>query len=229
MSASRVHASACYDVMKHRFGNRVLVWAFGLSILAHVIFALVTHIPRVEAAPDQQPTRVRIYTMVLHTPAPTPTPQPPQPHVRAAVHPNAAPRVHVDVVRVSGPAVQSTSGPAVVATSGTGVDGDPNAVATASAAPPRPACSVPNAPARTISAAMPQTPDGVEGLPATAEVQVTLDAAGRVTDLRIYRSAYNQQLDRAAIAAAKASTYAPALVDCLPAGGTYLFTVEFQD
>jgi TonB family protein len=76
---------------------------------------------------------------------------------------------------------------------------------------------------------MPQTPDGVEGLPATAEVQVTLDAAGRVTDLSMYRSAYNPQLDRAAIAAAKASTYAPALVDCLPAGGTYLFTVEFQD
>jgi TonB family protein len=215
--------------MKHRFGNRVLVWAFGLSILAHVMFALVTHIPRVEAAPDRAPTRVRIYTMVLHTPSPTPTPQPPQPHVRAAARPNAAPRVHVDVVRLSGPGAQSTSGPAVVATSGAGNDGDPNAVATASAVPPRPACSVPNAPARTISAAMPQTPDGVEGLPATAEVQVTLDAAGRVTDLRIYRSAYNQQLDRAAIAAAKASTYAPALVDCLPSGGTYLFTVEFQD
>jgi TonB family protein len=214
--------------MKHRFGNRVLVWAFGLSILAHVIFALVTHIPRVEAAPDRAPTHVRIDTMVLHTPAPTPTPQPPQPHVRADVHANTAPRVHVDIVRVSGPGVQSTSGPTVVATSGPGVDGDPKSVATASAAP-RPACSVPNAPARTISAAMPQTPDGVEGLPATAEVEVTLDAAGRVTDLRIYRSAYNQQLDRAAIAAAKASTYAPALVDCLPAGGTYLFTVEFQD
>jgi TonB family protein len=215
--------------MKHRFGNRVLVWAFGLSILAHVVFALVTHIPRVEAAPDRAPTHVRIDTLVLHTPAPTPTPQPPQPQVHPVVHANAAPRVHVDVPRVSGPGAQSTSGPAVVATSGAGLDGDPNALATASAAPPRPACSVPNAPARTISAAMPQTPDGVEGLPATAEVQVTLDAAGRVTDLRIYRSAYNQQLDRAAIAAAKASTYAPALVDCLPAGGTYLFTVEFQD
>jgi TonB family protein len=227
MNASRMRAAAHYYVMKHRFGNRVLLWAFGLSILAHVVFALVTRIPRVEAAPEQMPTHVRIDRLVLRTPAPTP--QPPQPHVRAVAHANTAPRVHVDVPRVSGPGTQSTSGPAVVATSGVDVPGDPNAVATASAPPPRPACSVPNAPARTISAAMPQTPDGVEGLPATAEVQVTLDAAGRVTDLRIYRSAYNQQLDRAAIAAAKASTYAPALVDCLPAGGTYLFTVEFQD
>ena len=215
--------------MKHRFGNRVLLWAFGLSILAHVVFALVTHIPRVEAAPEQPPTRVRIDVLVMHTPAPTPTPQPPQPHVRTVVHANTAPHVHVDVPHSSGPSTQSTSGPAAVATSGVDVAGDPNAVATASAAPPRPACSVPNVPAHTISTAMPQTPDGVEGLPATAEVAVTLDAAGRVTDLHIYRSAYDQQLDRAAIAAAKASTYAPALVDCLPAGGTYLFTVEFQD
>jgi TonB family protein len=215
--------------MKHRFGNRILFWAFGISILAHAIFALVTHIPRVEAAPEKLPTHIRIDTMVMHTPAPTPTPQPPQPHVRAVAQTNTAPRVHVSVPHVSGPASQSTSGPAVVATSGTDIAGDPNALATASAMPPRPACSVPNAPAHTLSAAMPQTPDGVEGLPATAEVQVTLDTTGRVTDLRIYRSAYNQQLDRAAIAAAKASTYAPALVDCLPSGGTYLFTVEFQD
>jgi TonB family protein len=215
--------------MKHRFGNRVLVWAFGLSILAHVVFALVTHIPRVEAAPDKAPTHVRIDTIVVHTPAPTPTPQPPQPHVRAVAHTNTAPHVHVDVPHSTGPAAQSTSGPAVVATSGVDVPGDPNAVATASAAPPRPACSMPNVAAHTLSAAMPQTPEGAEGLPATAEVQVTLDAAGRVTDLRIYRSAFNQQLDRAAVAAARASTYAPALVDCLPTGGTYLFTVEFQD
>jgi TonB family protein len=226
MNASRSHAATHSSVMKYRFGNRVLLWAFALSILAHVIFALVTHIPRVEAAPEAPPTHVRIDRLVLHTPAPTPQPQQ---HVHTVAHANTAPRVHVDVPHVSGPGTQSTSGPAVVATSGNDVDGDPNAVATASAAPPRPACSVPNAPARTISVAMPQTPDGVEGLPATAEVQVTLDAAGRVTDLSIYRSAYNPQLDRAAIAAAKASTYAPALVDCLPAGGTYLFTVEFQD
>ena len=51
---------------------------------------------------------------------------------------------------------------------------------------------------------------------------MTLDASGRVTDLRIYRSADNPQLDRAAItAAAKAPTYAPALVDCSAGGRKY--------
>lgn len=229
MNASRAPAIVCFYRMKHRAGNRILLWAFGLSILAHVVFALVAHIPRVEAAPEQPPTHIRIDTLVMHTPAPTPTPQPPQPHARVVARTNAPPRVHVDIPHSSGPSSQSTSGPVAVATSGAGSGTDPNGVATASAKPPRPACSAPDTPARTISAAMPQTPDGAEGLPATAEVQVTLDAAGRVTDLRIYRSAYDQQLDRAAIAAAKASTYAPALVDCLPSGGTYLFTVEFQD
>jgi len=76
---------------------------------------------------------------------------------------------------------------------------------------------------------MPQTPEGVEGLPATAQVQVTLDAAGHVTGLQIYQSAGDPRLDRAAVIAARASTYAPALVDCAPAGGTYLFQVEFQE
>jgi hypothetical protein len=46
--------------------------------------------------------------------------------------------------------------------------------------------------------------------------------------VRIYRSADDPQLDRAALAAARGSTYAPALVDCSPAGGSYLFRVEFQ-
>ena len=215
--------------MKQRFGNRVLLWAFGLSILAHVAFAVVARMPHAEAAPEQAPTHVTIARVVPPTPPPTPTPPQQHPHPAHAAQPNAMPRVHIVQPHLSDhPGPASSSGPAVVATSGTDQPGDPNAVATGSPAPPRPACSVPNAPAHTINAAMPETPDGIAGLPATAQVQVTLDAAGRVTDVRIYRSANDQQLDRAALVAARTSTYAPALVECLPAGGTYLFTVEFQ-
>jgi len=213
--------------MKSRFGNRVLIWAFGISILAHLAFAVVARAPRVEAAPEKIPTKVQIVHVIQ--PAPTPTPKPQRQIESPTRQANAAPRVRVALPHVNSPAVDSTSGPQAVATAGVGVTGDASGVATAPAISPRPACSVPNAPAHTILAAMPETPDGVAGLPATAEVQVTLDAAGRVTNLRIYRTANDQQLDRAAIAAARTSTYAPALVDCLPAGGTYLFTVEFED
>lgn len=215
--------------MKQRFGNNVLLWAFGLSILAHLIFAVIARVPRAEAAPETIPTKVQIVHIARPTPAPTATPKPQRQIARTTPQSQPTQRVHVNLPHVSGPSANATSGPPVVATSGPDVPGAPQGDPTASPAPPRPACSVPNAPAHTINAAMPDTPDGVLGLPATAQVQVTLDAAGRVTDLRIYRSAYNQQLDRAAIAAARTSTYAPALVDCLPAGGTYLFTVEFQD
>jgi TonB family protein len=215
--------------MKQRFGSNVLVWAFGLSILAHLAFVLFARVPRVEAAPETIPTKVQIVHVVPPTPAPTATPKPERPIARTTPKSSAVQRVHITLPQVNSPRGESTAGPLVVATSGAEVPGLPVGDPTASAVPPRPACSVPNAPARTITAAMPENPDGVAGLPATAEVEVTLDAAGHVTGLRIYRSAFNQQLDRAAIIAARTSTYAPALVDCLPAGGTYLFTVEFQD
>ena len=83
--------------------------------------------------------------------------------------------------------------------------------------------------AHTLQAVSPSAPDDALGVQATAQVQVTIDAGGRVTDTRIYRSTSNLSLDRVALDAARHSTYAPATVDCQPVGGTYLFTVDFQD
>jgi TonB family protein len=214
--------------MKQRYGNRVLLWAFAISALAHVIIALVARVPHVEAAPEQRPTRMQMFHIAHSPPPPTPTPppqlQPAQP--RRSV--SQAPRLHPSLPQLRAPAAGATAGPVAIAPAGSGAGEGPQAVA-GSPAPARPACSAPDVPAHTISAAMPQTPDGVAGLPATAAVQVTLDATGRITDVRIYQSAGDPQLDRAATAAARASTYAPSIVDCLPAGGTYLFRVDFQE
>lgn len=74
---------------------------------------------------------------------------------------------------------------------------------------------------------VPEAPQDAAGIQATAEVQVTLDAIGRVTDARIYSSTGTMSLDRAAVDAARRSTYAPSIVDCQPTGGTYLFKVDF--
>jgi len=93
---------------------------------------------------------------------------------------------------------------------------------------PHPACSNPNEPAHTVNVVAPEQPDDASVLPATAQVEVTLDAAGRVLDTSIYRSTNEMALDRAALLAARQSTYAPALVDCQPTGGQYLFRVDFQ-
>jgi TonB family protein len=99
----------------------------------------------------------------------------------------------------------------------------------ATAGTPAPACSQPYVAAHTIDAVSPSAPDDADGMTGTAEVQVSLDTAGRVTDARIYRSTGSMGLDRVAVLAARRSTYAPQIVDCQPAGGTYLFRVDFQD
>jgi protein TonB len=220
--------------MKRVSGNRALLGALAISILAHAAFALFARtIPRAEAAPAPTPDRLQIVHLVP-PPTPVPTPKPtvpplPQP-IRPTVPVAIAPKLHLPLPRVAsstGPSAPSE--PRVAATSGTVVAGDPNATGTGSPAPPRPACSSPDAPARTISAAPAEAPDGATDLPATADVEVTLDAAGGITDVRIYRSTNDPLLDRAAVRAARGSTYAPALVDCRPAGGTYLFRVDFQN
>ena len=94
---------------------------------------------------------------------------------------------------------------------------------------PPPACSQPYVGAHAIDVVVPSAPDDAAGAQGTAEVQVSLDAAGRVTDAHIYHSTGSMILDRTAIDAARRSTYAPQIVDCQPAGGTYLFRVDFQD
>jgi TonB family protein len=101
-------------------------------------------------------------------------------------------------------------------------------VSSSPSVPPRPACSQPFADARTIDAIAPESPEDAAGLQISAQVQVTLDDRGRVLDAHVYQSTGVLSLDRAAVDAARRSTYAPSVVDCQPAGGTYLFRVDFQ-
>lgn len=212
--------------MKQRSGSRVLIWALAISIALHVAFAVAMRtMHRVEAAPEQQPTHIRIIDR-LRTPPPTPAPTPPaRPHEARPT----APHVHVNLPRASANAGTAHGHAVSVATSGPDVPGDPNAADGTPAPPPRPVCSTPDAPARALSAAMPETPDDATGLPATAEVRVTLDAQGHVTATEIYRSTGQLALDRAALSAARNSTYAPALAACQAVGGSYLFRVDFAE
>jgi TonB family protein len=97
------------------------------------------------------------------------------------------------------------------------------------AVPPGPAlCAVADLPVYVVRAAEPQTPSlaidaGVRG---RVEVLVSVDAGGRVVNAVIKQSP-SVVLNDAALGAARASTYRPALHDCKPAPGEYLFAVEF--
>jgi TonB family protein len=55
----------------------------------------------------------------------------------------------------------------------------------------------------------------------TATVAVTLDDAGKVTAVSIYKSSGNGVMDAAALEAARRSTFAPGAENCTPVGGTF--------
>jgi protein TonB len=67
-----------------------------------------------------------------------------------------------------------------------------------------------------------------QGIEGTTQVKVSLDATGAITGATVYKSAGNIQLDNAAIAAAKASKYAPEIVNCVKTAGSYLFRADFS-
>jgi TonB family protein len=97
-------------------------------------------------------------------------------------------------------------------------------------APPDPAlCAVPDIPALVVRAMFPDTPAAAEGshLSASVDVLVSLDAAGHVVNATVERSGA-AVLDGSALAAARGSTYQPALHDCKPAASTYLFKVDYN-
>lgn len=212
--------------MNGRSSNRILVWAIAISLAIHLVFAIVARtIPPAQAAPEA-PQHISIVHIATPPPTPPPTPRPHQQHVSSIPSHRSAhvsPSVHPPrVVAHGGGSVWAE--PPVAATAGPSIPGDVTGSATPS---PAPACSNPYAPAHVIDAISPDAPEDAAGVAATAQVQVTLDDRGRVTDAHIYASSGTMSLDRAAVDAARRSTYAPQIADCQPTGGTYLFKVDF--
>jgi TonB family protein len=65
------------------------------------------------------------------------------------------------------------------------------------------------------------------GAGSVAMVQVLLGPDGKVQDAKVYQSTNDADLDAAALAAARNSTYAPKMVYCKAYRGVYLFEVKF--
>lgn len=212
--------------MNGRSSNRILVWALAISLAIHAVFAIVARtMPPAQAEPDK-PQHISIVRIAPPPPTPPATPRPEQKHTASPRHASTHARtsVHPPRVVVNGGGSVS-AGPLVVATAGPSIPGDDGA---GSATPsPSPACSNPYVQAHVIDPISPDVPEDAAGIAATAQVQVTLDDRGRVTDAHIYASSGTMSLDRAAVLAARRSTYAPQVVDCQPTGGSYLFKVDF--
>lgn len=214
--------------------GRVLRIALAASLAVHLVVAAIVYSHPVTAAPEQKPKD----TYIIHLPPPTPTPPPPKPalphpqHKSAAFHPaihvaRLQPQPHHDGPPVA-PPIQPTGDPNAFPTAGP-PDAAPTAGPIAPPTPtPKPACSAPDIPAKTLVTESAERPQDADGYSGRAKVQVDLDASGNVVGASIYESTGSMELDRAALAAARASRYAPEERDCKNVSGSYLFIVDFQ-
>lgn len=84
----------------------------------------------------------------------------------------------------------------------------------------------------TLMQAAPDLPGTLESLHVTGRrevlLEVSLDARGQVTAVKMLQPAKNRDLDSAAIRSAYASSYSPAMRGCKPRSGETLFRVVYD-
>lgn len=235
-----------------RIGERlrsVLLWAFVLSLAIHIAVTLLAgRLPKPRDVARDETIPLSLETAApRHTPMPpppTPRPTPPPRAVQRAIVPQRPRRIHLPsvllphtrAVRGAGPVTLFPSSMRGAANGGDGTPAPtttPMLAATPSptpAATAKPACAQPDTAARVVQAAQPETPDGALSSTAQARVEVRVDLSdsGRVLGATVYVSSGDLQLDAAAVAAARRSEYAPALVSCVRQAGSYKFVVEFD-
>jgi TonB family protein len=68
----------------------------------------------------------------------------------------------------------------------------------------------------------------VTGFSGSADVEVQLTPNGTLAMARITKSSGNFMVDKAALAAVRASTFRSETVDCVPVGGSYVVTASFD-
>jgi protein TonB len=198
---------------------RLLLVAFALSLLVHLIVALILHPPT--ATPESQAEVVSIEhrpASIAVTKVPTPPPPP---------RPKPAPRVESSALPArKGPAPAPAPGGGKAAPS-TPVPATPTPQPLAT---PHAGCVQANTEAAVVSTpAPPDIPVGARasGTSGTALVSVQLDANGQVSGTNVTQSTGNSSLDLVAVAMARDARYTPALRDCKPVASAYTFSVKF--
>ncbi len=201
---------------------RLLVIAFALSLLVHLIVALIMRPPT--PTPQGQAEVVSIEhrpaTIAMTKMRPPPPPRPkrtPAPRTVASAPPRKPNGLEGPAGTAYGTPPAPTPGPAT---------------ATPAPAPTRAAggCTQPNAAAAVADS--PAPPDiapaaRAEGTSGVALVRVQLDASGQVTGTGVTQSTGNSSLDLVAVGMARDARYTPALRNCKPIAGDYTFSVKF--
>ncbi|MBV8373637.1 MAG: energy transducer TonB [Candidatus Eremiobacteraeota bacterium] len=196
--------------------QRLLVIAFAISLLLHLIFAFIVHPWR-----GRQENEVEVVSIV-HRPVVMTRLQTPPP--RAKVKPHPAPSVRPAPVRRNGPQPQSGNGAGAAATS------EPLQQPSLAPTVAANACEKTDVGAAvTLNPPQPEIPNDARaaGTSGIAEVNVRLDAAGTVTGASVSQSTGNSSLDLVAVGMARDARYAPALHACKPIASAYTFRVRF--
>lgn len=205
--------------MMPRQARRLLVVAFALSLLLHLIFAVAWHRPNYSQQGATEIVSIE-HRSALITRMQTPPPRPkitPVPHPAPSSRPAPKSSRGTQPSNTGGASLQAGARPAPAST--------PVIAATTGNA-----CTRPNAgPAIVASAAPPEiAPDTrAEGTSGIALVKVQLDATGNITTAAVAQSTGNSSLDLVAVAMARDARYAPALRDCKPVAGDYTYSVKF--
>jgi periplasmic protein TonB len=201
-----------------RRARRLLLAAFAISILIHVVVALFMHPPR--APVENQVESVSIHHVVAVTKLVTPPPQP-----KRTPAPNPAPS--------SRPAPRSTHAAQAIGTAGGTGRATPAPTplpVVASATPATVGCAQTDTDAAVVTTpSPPDIPVNVRAQAASgvALVDVHLDAQGAVTDAKVSQSTGNPSLDLVAVGMARDAQYSPATHACKPVASTYTFSVKF--
>jgi periplasmic protein TonB len=197
---------------------RLLLVAFALSLLLHVIVAVLLHPPsfstenKAEVVSIERRSTTIAVAKVPPPPPPTPPPKRPVPRPRGSALP---------IGKAPGPG-RGSGTPAPTPA--------PAQPAAAASAIPSAGCSQPNAVASVV--ATPPPPDiapdtRASATTGTALVSVALDSAGDVTGTTVTQSTGNSSLDIVAVTMAREARYAPALRDCKPVTSAYTFSAKF--
>jgi periplasmic protein TonB len=206
-----------------RRARRLLFIAFALSLLLHLLIALIVRPASPSRQNQTEVVSIEHRRMVIALTKRMPTPPPPKPRPVHTPAPAPAPRREKTPVAVA-------HGPH---------GGGGRGVATATPATPTPApvprpspqgCAHPDAGAAVVATPSPPeiAPDArVSATSGTALVKVQLDPSGAVTDTSVTQTSGNSSLDLVAVAMARDARYTPALRDCKPIAGIYTFSVKF--
>ena len=205
--------------MNQRQARRLLIAAFAISLLIHLLWALFVRRPQspIETQVETVTIRHRLVMTKMATPPPLPK-RTPVPHPVASSRPLPRATHATQTVGIAGGNAHATAAPTLPPT--------PAPAATVAAT----GCAKSDIDAVVLSS--PDPPDvpvaaRAEGTSGTALVDVKLDAQGTVTGASIAQSSGSSSLDVIALGMARDARYAPATHDCKAVASTYTYSVKF--